>query len=328
MSVITPAKDVGPWLGQALASVADQTMGDLEHLVVDNGSTDDTATVARRWAARDARIRVLCEARPGSAAARNRGLDEAGGRYLCFLDGDDWWSPDKLARQLDVMASLPSSYAGTFCRSRIVDEVGRPQATYRPPSGRYDLVRFLSWMNPAGNGSSFLVRRSCADAVGGFDESLSAMVDMDWLLRITDRAPSPFLHASEEVLVNYRLRPGRISDRSAGRAEALETVIGRYAGRLGPDEEPQMWVRPALHAFRTGLDAPARRWAARAVSGGRVPLLRSGDGRRLLLYATVGPATVTRMRGVARSAAGVVHVAGRLRAPRVGVVEEGGAVQP
>ena len=90
VSIITPAYNAGRYLGVAIASVLGQTVPDFEMLVVDDGSTDDTASVAESFARRDRRVRVLRQANGGSAAARNCALAAARGRYYALLDADDW----------------------------------------------------------------------------------------------------------------------------------------------------------------------------------------------------------------------------------------------
>ena len=101
ISVIMPAWNAARYLAEAVASVRAQTFADWELLIVDDASTDDTAALCRRLAAGDARIRVVRnETNLGAAAARNRALALARGTWIAFLDSDDRWQPEKLARQL------------------------------------------------------------------------------------------------------------------------------------------------------------------------------------------------------------------------------------
>lgn len=101
VSIVTPAYRAARFIGETIRSVQAQTYRDFEMLVVDDCSPDDTAAIVERFAAADPRIRLLRQAANGGpAAARNRALAEARGRWVAFLDGDDLWLPDKLERQL------------------------------------------------------------------------------------------------------------------------------------------------------------------------------------------------------------------------------------
>src|SRR4051812_32020991 len=98
ISVVIPAHNAGDTLGDTLASLYAQTFAAWEALVVDDGSSDDTAEVAAAWAARDLRIRVLGRSQGGVSAARNDGIAEARHDWLLFLDADDRLDPDHLSR--------------------------------------------------------------------------------------------------------------------------------------------------------------------------------------------------------------------------------------
>ncbi len=106
VSVIVPVFNAAPVLERAAASVLAQDLDDWELLLIDDGSTDDSAGVIEQLAARDPRIRGLSQGRnTGAAAARNAGLDAARGRYIAFLDADDAWLPQKLRLQLGFMTA-------------------------------------------------------------------------------------------------------------------------------------------------------------------------------------------------------------------------------
>ena len=103
VSVITPVRDAADTLAETVASVRAQTRGDWEMLLIDDGSTDGSAALAAGFAAADPRTRALPLGPPlGTAAARNRGIAAARGRYIAFLDADDLWRPEKLARQIPL----------------------------------------------------------------------------------------------------------------------------------------------------------------------------------------------------------------------------------
>ncbi len=113
-SVILPAYNVAEFLPAALDSVLAQTCPDWECLCVDDGSADDTPGIARSYAARDPRVRVLTQSHGGVSRARNLALDHASGEWLCFLDGDDLLHPKLLATCRDASARYPEAPIVTF----------------------------------------------------------------------------------------------------------------------------------------------------------------------------------------------------------------------
>jgi teichuronic acid biosynthesis glycosyltransferase TuaG len=115
-----PAYNAGGHLARAIASVRAQTREDWELIIIDDGSTDDTHRIAKRWAVIDPRIVLLDQPlNSGAAQARNRALLAARGRFIAFLDADDEWHPEKLAAQLDFMAEHKAAFSFTaFWRER------------------------------------------------------------------------------------------------------------------------------------------------------------------------------------------------------------------
>src|SRR5829696_5216274 len=107
VSVIMPAYNVAPYIGAALESALAQTFADLEVVVVDDGSTDETAAVVEPFAARDGRVRLLRKPNGGLSSARNHALRHARGDAFALLDSDDLWDPGFLAAQADVLRARP-----------------------------------------------------------------------------------------------------------------------------------------------------------------------------------------------------------------------------
>ncbi len=124
VSVVMPAHDVAPYLEASVSSVLAQTHTQLEVIVVDDASSDATAAIAARLAARDARVRVIrFRTNVGAARARNAGIETALGRYIAFLDSDDLWLPDKTARQLQAFRETGAALCYTGYGT--IDEEGR-----------------------------------------------------------------------------------------------------------------------------------------------------------------------------------------------------------
>jgi teichuronic acid biosynthesis glycosyltransferase TuaG len=134
VSIVTPAYRAAAFIIETIRSVQAQTYGRFEMLIVDDCSPDDTAAIVRRAAAADPRIRLLRQPRnAGPAAARNRALGEARGRWVAFLDSDDLWLPQKLERQMPVHLASGAKISCTDFR-RIHESGGDPGHLIAAPS--------------------------------------------------------------------------------------------------------------------------------------------------------------------------------------------------
>jgi glycosyltransferase involved in cell wall biosynthesis len=277
VSVVIAAYNAGRTLGETLESVRAQTFEDLEVIIVDDGSTDATPAVAVSTG--DRRVRLLSQPNAGVSAARNRGADDARGRYLAFLDADDLWTPDKLASQ--VAALERDKDAGlAYSWTAFIDPGGR-----RLPGGI--TVRRDGWVFDdlvlgcfVGNGSSALVRRSAFDAVGGFDVTLRTADDWDFYLRLARKYPFvcvPF------VQVFYRVDRGSKSFRLRASEEGSLRVIERVFADARREQLPLKRTAIAnmyAHLLNRALQEPLTR--QRALEACRFAWkLASVDARRL-----------------------------------------------
>jgi glycosyltransferase involved in cell wall biosynthesis len=164
------------YLAEALDSIFVQTYRPLEVIVVDDGSTDATAKVAARYGEC---ITYIWQTNAGPAAARNRGIDAAAGPFIAFLDADDLWHEEKLARQ---MARFEVQTELEMCLS-YVQNFWPPE--YREEKERLGNHRFVQPMR-AYSLVAMLVRRDVFDAVGPFDPSLRMGEDNDWFMRAVE----------------------------------------------------------------------------------------------------------------------------------------------
>jgi glycosyltransferase involved in cell wall biosynthesis len=188
VSAVVPTYNYGRFLGRAVASVLAQTYRDVECIVVDDGSTDDTADVL---AAFGSAITVVRQANQGLSAARNAGITAARGRYIAFLDADDVWHEDKLSRQVELIERKPDT-AVVGCWARLTSTDGETISERHfdeQASDPVDLAVQLRriairdfWVG--GSGSGALMRRDLFDRVGLFDPSLKAAEDWDMWMRL------------------------------------------------------------------------------------------------------------------------------------------------
>jgi glycosyltransferase involved in cell wall biosynthesis len=198
VSVVVPAYNAARTLPATVASVESQTVRPLEILVIDDGSTDNTVEVARAISAGD--LRVISQENAGHAAARNTGIAAARGRYVAFLDGDDVWLPDKLARQLDEIQRNPQIRALQTGAARVDDQLRLlwVQPCYRSEDQLWDTLCF---QNLPALMSTLLIERELLNEVGGFDPSLVILQDWDLAIRLARRGQ---LHSLSDVLSAYR----------------------------------------------------------------------------------------------------------------------------
>jgi glycosyltransferase involved in cell wall biosynthesis len=180
VSVIIPAYNQCKFLGYAIQSVLDQTYQDFEVLVIDDGSTDDTGEVAKKF--RDPRIKYIYQDNQGLSAARNMGIRHAEGEYLTYLDSDDLFLPDKLKLLVSALDSQPE--VGFVAGQAIpIDESGnRIGKIFNTPIPA-DVCQLLIG-NPLHVGSVML-RHSWQTRVGFFDETLRSYEDWDMWLRLS-----------------------------------------------------------------------------------------------------------------------------------------------
>jgi glycosyltransferase involved in cell wall biosynthesis len=206
VSVIVPAYNASGTIAATVDSVLAQTFDDFELLVIDDGSTDDTAEIVARRD--DPRINCVRTENGGVSVARNRGLDIARGTYVAFLDADDAWRPRKLERQRGALTdSLDAGLC--FAATEHADDELRPVAMHAAPRrSDYTSALLLEGNIISGSASSVMARRSAIDRAGRFDPSLSLCADWDMWLRVS--AVTGFL-AVDEPLVLYRSVPGTMS---------------------------------------------------------------------------------------------------------------------
>ena len=238
VSVVIPAYNASRTLPTAIASVASQTFTDLELVVVDDGSTDNTAEVA--GACGVSNVRVVRQANAGHAAARNTGIDAARGRYLAFLDADDLWLPTKLSRQLNLIDRNPGIRAVQTGAAIVDDDL---RLLWREPctASRDCLWDTLCLKNMPALMSTLLVDRALIREVGAFDSSLVILQDWDLAIRL---AATDGFAAIPDVLAAYRRHDGNQSGNVEIHVEPGYRILDRMRSdpRLS-DLTPRQWEK-------------------------------------------------------------------------------------
>lgn len=265
VTVVIPTYNYGRYVGQAIDSVLNQSHADLDLIVVDDASTDDTDRVVGERS--DPRLTYIRQANAGPATARNRGLGEARGAYVALLDADDWWEPEKLARQVGILDRDPAiGLVATDYRVR--DETTGAIAERRPPALRGNVLAQMAVENRVpGSATTALMRRSVLERVGLLDPSLKACEDWDLFQRFA--RVSRFEHI-QIPLAWIRLHGPSNSD--IGRLDACFAAVIRkfYSDPTLPPEiarlESRAWATAALTLARRAFIARQRPTALRYIA--------------------------------------------------------------
>jgi glycosyltransferase involved in cell wall biosynthesis len=258
VSIIIPCFNSAKWLEEAVKSALAQTHGNVEVVVVDDGSTDASVSIARRF--EGPRLKVILSPHRGASAARNAGLVAAKGDFIQFLDADDLLSPDKVAEQVELLAGNPP---GKLATSGLVffNDGGSPQGGLDtdglPYAGDCDsplafLLRLYGLDGPAGmvQTSQWLVPRSVTLSAGPWDETLSVDDDGEYFARVVERSSG--IKHTMRGRVFYRKHPGNGSlsgtwRRSEARlTSAIQALHGKRKVliRLGVDSRGLRTLAP------------------------------------------------------------------------------------
>jgi glycosyltransferase involved in cell wall biosynthesis len=231
VSMLMPVFNQAPFVGHAIASALAQTHRDLEILVLDDGSTDASDGIAADFARRDSRIRLERSGRnEGAAAARNRLLARARGKYICFLDGDDFILPEKIAAQIAFLdAHLEFCAVGTGCV--LVDSKDRTLRRVHYTQDDAELRYF-----PDLCCATVMYRAEALRQAGSFRTDLANGEDVDMVLRIAELGRVTNL---PDALYAYRQHRGQLSRRSgSGHIVAVAFKLYRSIGRADVIEGP------------------------------------------------------------------------------------------
>lgn len=250
-SIVIPVYNAARYLAQTIDSVLAQTITAWELIIVDDGSEDDSMVIARSYAARDGRVRIIQQENRGVATARNHGFDEADpeAKYMIFLDADDIWrrhTLETLVGMLEADERVICTYGSIDCfndeqsssedhagvaESRRVREyfsvrqgiVGRWLVEWRqhgPTTFNVLVVR-----NAIATPGQVLIRRDALHRVGLFDETLSTAADWDLWLRLSSKGDFAFV---DDVVLDYRRHGGNMSSQM----QAMDREVTRVRRKL------------------------------------------------------------------------------------------------
>jgi len=319
ISVVIAAYNAAELLPETLATVGAQTLAPDEVIVVDDGSTDETASRARSFGAK-----VISTPNRGVSAARNTGMASASGDWIALLDADDLWHPEKLARQAHAVSLAPDvavvacdhyqfrgdgeiTLASLLASRRSRYDALSPQSL-APDVARLDHMglRLMS-IGMAFFPSAVLVRRDLALAVGGFDESMRRCEDYEFLLRLFARGD---LLVVDSPLMGYRMQGSSLSTNAEEMNRGLIMLADRIAAH------PERYAPGAEAAFKPRLRLALLENAAFRIKdgdrrGAQALLARAGEIERDRRWWTMKLASVLPLGSITAFSALKRRVLGR-----------------
>lgn len=270
ISVIVPTYNCAKYLGQAIESILTQSKSAFEVIVVDDGSTDDTASVLEPFRNK---ISVIRQRNKGVSSARNAGIAVATGDWIAFLDSDDIWLPNKLELYIEAMASCPDSivYYSEFSLLEadqhgnfpVVESNGILNNDIKSDADHsgwiYHQLLLTNWVLT----STAIVKKSVFDTVEMFDENLVIAEDWDLFLRVSRQGQ---FYKIKQPLSLYRITPNSLT-KTIKPVDYIKTVLDSAITKYGyssPDGQEVDWNefqrRAFLRQFEYGLAAYKNKW--------------------------------------------------------------------
>jgi len=234
VSILLPSFNRAHLLYRAIKSILSQTFQDFELIIVDDGSSDNTEEVVKSF--KDSRIiYIRHDKNKGASAARNTGLQVAGGEYIAFQDSDDEWLPEKLEKQIKVFETAPSGvgvvYTSFWKYLNNNDKIYIPDPQIKQKEGC--IFKELLKHNLIGLPTA-IIRKECFEKVGKFDEELFCLEDWDLFIRISRYYQ--FMFIDEPLVLSY-YTPGSVNEQEGNiKVNALKIILQKNWRDLVIDE--------------------------------------------------------------------------------------------
>lgn len=255
VSVIIPVYKVEKYVAATVESVLAQTYTNFELLIIDDGSPDKSIEICQQFV--DDRVRIIRQENRGVAAARNTGIRQAQGEYLAFLDADDLWTPEKLAKHIEHLENS-LTVGVSFCRSAFIDELGEPLGIYQITKLKGITPLDLLCRTPIGNGSVPVIRRETLEDIA-FQDNLYGTVenfyfdddrqlhpseDVECWLRIAMKTKW-LIEGIPEPLTLYRVNSQGFSAQLVKKLNSWETMLEKARAYV-PQESMTEWENIAM----------------------------------------------------------------------------------
>lgn len=243
VSVIIPVFNGASFLARAVENVQAQDYAPIEIIVVDDGSTDNTAEIAAGYSGV---VNYIYQPNAGPSAARNCGIKLAQGTMIAFLDVDDLWSQNKLKKQTAYLQASPTTeiVQGLIQRVRLIESGPPDKSHFEPLSAPYNYI----------NIGSALYRKSVFDKVGLFDETLRDNEDTDWYIRAWENGISKVV--LKAVTLFYHQHNTNMSHDQALVNYGLTKLIKKHLDRLRDDPAYRMKMKDQSQPVTKYLGKP------------------------------------------------------------------------
>jgi glycosyltransferase involved in cell wall biosynthesis len=224
------------YLNTAIESVLSQSFQDFELLIIDDGSSDRTADECKQYMG-NGRVTYIFQDNKGLAGARNTGIELSSGKYICLLDDDDVWKPEKLQRQLEFSQNRLSgvdNWGLIFTWLELIDERANV-VSYRGHHQEGWIFRELLFENTIDAPSSVLIKREVFDRVGFFDKQFGRCADWDMWLRVSKEYR---IFPTKEYLVQYREHAQSMSANVEAFLEEEKAVLKKALSEVPAEINP------------------------------------------------------------------------------------------
>lgn len=206
ISIITPMYNAENYIGQTIESVLHQTYSEWEMFIINDGSKDNCAEIVKKYAEKDNRIKLINQSNSGASVARNNGITNAQGRYICFLDADDLWEPIFLQEQLSFLKENNAVFVCS-AHKRIDKNNQEILKPFTPPKqvNYFDILKTCSISIL----TVMLDRKEIKDIF--FDDTLKNNLREDFVLWLQILKKIPFVYGNPKILASYRISQTSVS---------------------------------------------------------------------------------------------------------------------
>lgn len=265
------------YLRDAVESVMSQGYTNYELIIINDGSTDNTEELCKEYI-NNPRVKYVYQENKGLAAARNTGIKNSTGEYICLLDDDDLWKKDKIKQQVEIFTESDDSCLGmVYCAAELIDENNKLVGIRYKEIGNKAFRKLWLGGNIVSCPSSVMIKRCVLNEVGIFNENMKSVEDLELWLRISRQY---HILSIPEALVKYRIHLNRITVSFCKREEFFEYCLYSRllldgAGIIGIDEDivyRNLYERTAVRRFALGDYRQVRKFCRIASAYGNISL--------------------------------------------------------
>lgn len=230
ISVIIPTYNRAHLIARAIKSVLSQSYQDIELIIIDDGSFDNTEMIIKQFQESDKRIKyIIHDKNKGGSAARNTGIKAANGEYIAFLDSDDEWLLEKLERQMRIFESSSPETGIVYTGIIYIDEMNEDNnLKYTIPKKRGSIYEDLLVNNWVGTTSTIMIRKECFEKSGLFDESLPGCQDWEMWIRLAKEYQFDFVKDPLIKYYHHNIHNDRITIDLESKINGINMVINKF----------------------------------------------------------------------------------------------------